>query len=330
MIPACKPRWLVISVLLLLTAPLGAQKVRLLELQGQVRPEPQVRGESLKAFVRLSSVSEPYAANTWSDSKGRFKFSNLRPGTYNLYISHPKGSEEHKTIEVTPSFANARGIVTTTITLKGVDARASTFAQSTVGVRELSIPAAAHREFARANQQLKKRDLKGAIRHLEKSVALAPQYVEALNQLGTIYYQTRDYARAEQYFKEALAQDPAAFAPLVNLGGTMISLGRYVEALPINRRAVAAQADDALANSQLGMCYMAIGKYEEARTYLSKAKALDPGHFSLPQLSLAEIYLHEGLKQSALRELEDFVTRHPDSPLTDQVRERIAPLQSEK
>lgn len=330
MISAGESRWVAFSVLLLLTAPLGAQKARLLELQGQVLLEPQVRGEGVKAFVRLSSVYEPYSAHTWSDGKGRFKFSDLPPGTYNLAVSYPKGAEEQKTIEVTPSFANAQGIVTTTITLRRVDARRSTSAQGAVGVRELSIPEAAHREFGRAIEQLEKRDLKEAIRHLEKSVALAPQFVEALNQLGTIYYQTRDYARAEQYFRQALVQDPDAFAPLLNLGGTLVSLGRYAEALQINRQAVAVQADDVLANSQLGVCYMMLGKNEEARTYLSKAKALDPGHFSLPQLSLAEIYLREGSKQSALRELEDFVVRHPDSPLADKVRERLVRLQSEK
>jgi hypothetical protein len=97
-----------------------------LELQGQVFLESQVRGEGVKAFVRLSSVYEPYSAHTWSDRKGRFKFSDLPPGIYSLSVSHPKGAEEQKTIEVTPSFANAQGIVTMTITLRRVDASRST------------------------------------------------------------------------------------------------------------------------------------------------------------------------------------------------------------
>ena len=321
-LPAC--------VLFLLASLAAAQEVRLLELEGQVLLEPQVRLEDIKVLVRLSSVSAPYSAHTWSDRKGRFKFSGLLPGAYSLSVLHPNGAAEEKTLEVTPSFANAQGTVTTTITLTGIGSSRRTSTRDTVSVRELSIPEAARKEFRQANKQLGKRDLKGAIRHLEKSVALAPGFVAALNQLGTIYYQTHDYARAERYFRQALAQDPDAFPPLLNLGGTLVSLGRFDEALPINRQAVSAQPNDVLANVQLGLCYFMLGNYDEARTYLSKAKALDPGHFSLPQLPLAEIYLREGSKEAALRELEDLLARHPDYPRANEVREQIRHLRSEK
>jgi tetratricopeptide (TPR) repeat protein len=301
-----------------------------LELQGQVLLAPEVRHKEVRAFVRLSRVSEPFSVQTWSDAQGRFKFADLPPGTYTLTASHPKAAEGQKTVEVTPSFASAHGIVTTTITLARPGTSRAGAAQGTIGARELSIPEAARREFREANERLEKQDLKGTIRHLEKAVALAPQFSEALNQLGTIYYQTRDYARAEGYFRQALAQDPEAFAPLVNLGGALVSLRRYEEAVQINLRAVAAQPQDALANSQLGVAYMLLGKNKEARPYLERAKALDPGHFTLPQLPLAEIYLREGLKESALRELEDFLAHHPDSPLADNVREQISRLRSQK
>ena len=330
MVRACKPLWAPGCVFFLLTSLLAAQKGRLLELRGELLLEPQVRLEGVKVLVRLSSVSAPYSAHTWSDRKGRFKFSGLSAGTYSLSVLLSNRAEEEQTIEVTPSFANARGIVTTTITLTRVGSPRRPSAQDTVSVRELSIPEAARKEFRRANQQLGKRNLKGAILSLEKAVALAPQFVAALNQLGTICYQTQDYARAERYFRQALAQDPDAFPPLLNLGAALFSLSRYEEALQINRQAVEAQPDDVLANAQLGLCHFMLGRYDEARTYLSRAKALDPGHFSLPQLSLAEIYLREGSKQSALRELEDFLARHPDSPLAPKVREQIRRLQSQQ
>jgi len=326
----CKPLGAPVCVFVLLTSLVAAQKGRLLELQGQVLLEPQVGLEGVKALVKLSSISEPYSARTSSDRKGRFKFPNLLPGTYSLSVLFPNRAGAEKTIEVTPSFASAGGIVTTTITLTRTGSPRSTSARETVSVRELSIPEDARKEFRRANKELEKRNLKGAIRHLEKAVALAPQFVEALNQLGTISYQTRDYARAEHYFRQALAQDPEAFAPLLNLGGALFSLKRYEEGLRINRQAVAARPDDALANVQLALCYFVLGKDDEARTYLLKAKTLDPGHFSFPQLQLADIYLREGSKQSALRELEDFLARHPDSSLADKVREKMLRLQSQE
>lgn len=319
-----------ICLFVLLTSLSATQKSRLLELRGQLLLEPEVRLEGTRILIRLSSTSEPYSAHSWSDRKGRFKFPDLLPGTYNLRVLLPNRAGQQQTIEVTPSFANARGIVTTTITLTRGGSPCRPSARGTVSVRELSIPEAARKEFRRATRQLEKRNLKGAIRHLEKSVALAPQFAAALNELGTISFQTQDYVRAERYFRQARAQDPDAFSPLVNLGAALFSLRRYEEALQTNRQAVAARPDDALANAQLGLCYFTLGKYDEARRYLSKAKALDPGHFSLPQLPLAEIYLREGSRQSALGELEDFLARHPDSPLADKVRQKILRLQSQK
>ncbi len=63
--------------------------------------------------------------------------------------------------------------------------------------------------------------------------------------------------------------------------------------------------------------------------FLLRAKSLDPSHFSLPQLALAEIYLRKGEKRAALLEMEDFLARHPDSDLKPKIEERLKQLQVE-
>ena len=54
---------------------------------------------------------------------------------------------------------------------------------------------------------------------------------------------------------------------------------------------------------------------------------LDPAHFSNPQLPLARIYLRRSEQEAALRELEDFLEHHPDSPTAPQVRAMIEEIQ---
>ena len=322
-----RSRFLISRVLVVLVfAALGAaQHVERLELKGQLVAE--VEGQAIgKALVLLTGAVEPFSARTWADGKGRFKFPNLVPGTYNLSVMSPGGSVKRRTVEVTRSFADERGTVMATVRLPRADRSSSR--KATVSARELSVSSRARKEYQRAEQRLKKRDHEAAIGHLEKAIALSPSFVEALNRLGTIYYQTEDYENAESFFRQALEQDPEAFAPLVNLAAALYSLRRLPEALRMNHRALLAQPDDALANSQLGLCYLALGQYEQARTFLLRTKTIDPGHFSLPQLALAEIYNRLGWKDAAARELEHFLAHHPDSPLAPNIRGQMERLRS--
>jgi len=58
-------------------------------------------------------------------------------------------------------------------------------------------------EYDEARKDLARRDADSAAAHLQKAVEMAPQFEAAWNTLGTIAYQTRKYARAEEYFGQA-------------------------------------------------------------------------------------------------------------------------------
>ncbi len=158
---------------------------------------------------------------------------------------------------------------------------------------------------------------------------LAPQFSGAWNYLGTIAYQGHDYPRAESCFRKALAADPKAFEPLVNLGGVLVNLQKLDEALSYNRHAVLARPGDALANSQLGMNYFYLGKLDLSQKYLTVAAKLDPSHFSHPQLLLAEIYYRRQERSAAADELAEFLRYHPDWPEAARIHERISWLRAQ-
>ncbi len=81
----------------------------------------------------------------------------------------------------------------------------------------------------------------------------------------------------------------------------------------MNLRAVEMRPDDALAHSQLGRTYFSLSELDRAQRHLKQAKALDPKHFSFPQLVLAQIYELKSDSLSLMRELEEFLKFHPDS-----------------
>ncbi|HVN06759.1 MAG TPA: tetratricopeptide repeat protein [Bryobacteraceae bacterium] len=313
------------ALLLGLTVCLGAwaETVRY-EVRGRLVP-------ATSASVWLHGATAPFEDSTLADESGQFRFHDLLPGTYTLGVFVPARGEMRRTIEIGPSHADARKRVALSVELRDEDfeSKDSLRHSAMVSVKELAIPDQARREYDEAEKKLAKRDVQEAVAHLERAVELAPQFAAAWNHLGTIAYQSRDYARAESSFRKALDADPGFYQALVNLGGVLLNLKQANEALNYNLYAALSRPNDALANSQLGMNYFLLNRLDLSRKYLTIATHLDPGHFSHPQLILAEIDLRQHDRAAAAGELEEFLQYHPDSPEAGRVKENLARLRTQ-
>jgi tetratricopeptide (TPR) repeat protein len=84
--------------------------------------------------------------------------------------------------------------------------------------------------------------------------------------------------------------------------------------------------NDALASSQLGMAYFELGQFDSAVKDLERARKIDPGYFSHPQLFLAEIHFRRGEKGEAALVLEEFLQHQPDYPQAETMPRRIVEL----
>jgi len=275
----------------------------------------------------LYGATEPFTASTLIDDQGRFSFRKLAAASYTLAIFVPGRGEARQTVEVGPSLADSRRRVQVSVALKDSDFDPTADRRRhAVPARELAIPERALRDYGEAQRDLEKRDAAAAEKHLEHAVELAPQFAGAWNTLGTIAYQSRRFPAAEQRFREALRQDPSAYEPLVNLGGVLVTMHKFDEALEVNALAALTRPNDALAASQLGMTYFELGQFDSAIKHLERARQIDPAHFSHPQLFLAEIRLRRGEKQAAAEVLENFLGYHPDYPYAAKMREKITEL----
>ncbi len=292
-----------------------ASAAAVFEVSGEVTP-------ATRAVVMLHSASSPFTVRVFSDSHGRYRFARIPTGAYTLTAYVPSAGEVRRTIEVGPGTADQKRRVVVSLRLDDIERTGA----GTVSTRDLSIPDKARREFVKANELLAKNDVRAAIAHLERATGIAPQFSAAWNQLGTIAYQTQKFHMAEQHFRRALKENPDDYSPLVNLGGVLLNLGQLDEAWKYNVDAVLKRPADPLANSQLGMTYLALNKYELAEKYLLEASRLDPAHFSHPQLQLAEVYLRRKEPLRAADQLEDFLRYHPDYSRAAAMRRVIAKL----
>jgi tetratricopeptide (TPR) repeat protein len=296
------------------------------EVRGQVRLAQWQKPHRLVAYVALSGNTSPYYTYTWTDFSGNFKFKGVPPGSYSLSVEIRRRGEKRLTVEISPSLADPKGRIYQIVTVEPSRSLATRQKPDVVSLQELSIPDKARRLSLEAEKKLTKGEIERGVTLLERAVNLAPHFVAAINRLGTIFHMQKQYAKAEDYFREALEEDPKAYAPLVNLGGTLLAVGRLQEALAFNQRAVAARPMDALANAQLGLSYVSLKEDEKAVGYLVRTKQLDPLHFTFPQLALADIYHRQKKPELALQELQEFVKLHPDDTQAKLIRKQIEHL----
>ena len=219
--PSCGARVWIGVLLAALYAPAAD-----FELIGQLQPQQALP-------VHLQGATTPFSATTEANLNGRFHFRKLPAGAYVLFVGALQ-----RTVEVGPSLADSKGRISVAISLSGADLESNDSGRVLVSVRELSISREAEHEYTAAEEALGRPDVAAAVSHLKKAVGLAPQFSAAWNHLGTIAYQTGLYAEAETDFRKGLEADPEAYAPLVNLGGVLLNLGRWSEALEYNLLAV--------------------------------------------------------------------------------------------
>lgn len=308
----------------------GASKTRF-DVRGKINLAPdRPRPKTLEwATVLLESADGALQRQTTAEYNGRFHFNKVSEGRYQIVVYVRGFRATRRTVEVTRSFADPQGKVSVTIDLSEQDRITGRERARRRVVRVdalVPVPEKARKEYDRARQAMLKGDTDEMRRHLEKAIELAPNFVQALNDLGTYYHRTRHFDKAVELFRQALKANPDAFAPQVNLGGSLISAGKFAEAVTANRRALEMRPEDALANAQMGIALFWLEDYAAAGPYLEKAKAVDPSASTYPQIFLAEIHLKSGDPDRAARVLEEFLAQHPDSPDAPDVRRRIAAI----
>ena len=116
-----------------------------------------------------------------------------------------------------------------------------------------------------------------AIKAYESAVGLDPGSAGAWLNLGTIYFNARQFPRAESYYKRALEADPEYALAHFNLANLYDERGNYRAALEHYRHAVRLHAAYADAHYNLALLYQGSGHVMEAVRHWKIYLKLDPG-----------------------------------------------------
>jgi len=138
----------------------------------------------------------------------------------------------------------------------------------------------------------------------EKALQLDPYLAEAHAAIGRVKRtHDWDWAGADASFQKAIALEPQNAIALMGASSLAASLGRFADAMALNRRAVELDPLSVTAHIALGIRAYYVGQLEVATAAYKKALELNPGDPSAHYL-LSLVDLAQGKPQQALAEIE--------------------------
>jgi len=130
-------------------------------------------------------------------------------------------------------------------------------------------------------------------------------------------------------YKERLKQNPNDLEALVFLGNSNFDIKRYENAKDLYIRALAIDPKNPAVRTDLASCFRNLGQPEQAIAELKTVLALAPDH-PLALFNLGVILWNDrGDKEGAIQSWEELLKKHPESPLSHGLAEKISQLRNE-
>lgn len=129
-------------------------------------------------------------------------------------------------------------------------------------------------------QAVRMEDDRGGLRRVIelylRAIELNPQHAAALINLGTIYYNQRQFLQAEDVYRRATIADPHYALAFFDLGNALDELQRLMDAIEAYRAAIRLVPKYADAHYNLALAYERIGEHRRALPHWMTYTRLDP------------------------------------------------------
>jgi len=240
-------------------------------------------------------------------ARGRYRFTNLRSGEYDLAVESNGSEITRQRLIITGTTSDVRqdfefewkdnpGGKTNTA---GVVSAADFYDRS----------AANKALFEKAHAAVEKKDYDNGIKLLNQLVENDKNDFQAWTLLGTLYLVEEKSADAEKAYRTAIEIKPTYALPFTNLGKLLLTQKKWDEAIDPLTHAVGLQPQSPDANLFLGEAYLHLKKGSKAIPYLNEAGKL--GKIEA-HLDLGWLYNAAGLKDKAVIEYEEVLRKKPD------------------
>ena len=286
-------------------------------------------GESITQPIKifLRSLRGDHSM-VYSDSQGAFEMRAVAPGEYTVVVEPDAQSQfEEASARVTVN-RSATSLVNISLREKREARREAPPGGPVVSATELSqkVPGPARKEFELASEAGRAGRAEEAVAHLRKALAIFPDYLMALNDLGTYLLALGRLDEAAEQLRRAVRLDPKAFNPQLNLSIVLVEQQKYAEAADELEKSLALDARSPAARLYAGRAYLALGMLERAEKELVAAYEFGGGRYALALFHLGHLYMDKGERALALRAFETYLREAPAAANAEQVKRMIGIL----
>ena len=283
-------------------------------------------GSNLLVRLMEGSSSMPVATG-WTNDVGQAEFRSVIVGNYHVEVS---GDGIQTTESDVFEVDQRKGTQSQYVTVhriedygpKPVDSKSPL-----VSAADLNVPPKARKELDKANEPMLLHDYKKALEHLNKAIAIYPQYATAYNNLGVLYARMNDVPHEQEALEKAISLDGHFAMALVNLGKLSLREKNFPKAESVLDKAVGASPNNAESLMLLADAEYMDQHYDAAITSARQAHAASHDHPSFVHYIAARAYQNKNRQQDALAEFQIFLKEEPHGPRADHVRGDIAKIQ---
>lgn len=297
------------------------------EISGSVQSVNGAPLHDIRIEVRAPGTTNTIAT-CYSNQSGGFTAQNLTPGNYEV-IATDGLRQAHERVEVAPGVTNVR--------LHMSRANDASPKIGTISVIELKTPERARGLTAKAHNAIRKNHRDEAKKEVEKALAIAPDYPDALTTRAVLELADDKMQSAKEDLDHAVKIDPSYGPAYLVLGAVFNQLGRYDEALLSLERGSTYDPKSWQCAFEASKAWMGKHDYENAVAQLNRAerlgasRALAPIHLLRGYALIAEkrfeqarrdfeSYLsaephgqHAGMARAALAKISTYMAQAPDS-----------------
>ena len=270
--------------------------------------------------VRLERFTGGVVDQINSDSRGRFRFTNLQRGYYKVVISAPGFGSVQQDVDLTLLFK-----AYLVFTLVNNQLRHVPNLTGPAGIIDARVPAEARNEFNRGRAALAKKDQQEAITHLQKAVTLHPSFFDADLLLATAYVDMREWSKAEVVLQRALELKPESAPALISLGEVYWRQKRYDEAEKTLLEGLKLDEKAWHGYFTLGRLYWDKGNIPKAGAAIGRTLQLRPD-FAEAHLLAGNILLRVNQPERALLEYQEYLRLEPKGEFVQPTRELVQKL----
>lgn len=265
--------------------------------------------------VRLERFSGGIVDQMMTDSGGRFRFVVPQRGYYKVVVNAPGFRQAQQDADLQVVFRAF--LVFELVRDQSIN---SSNQAGRLGFIDVRIPGAARDQYERAGAALARKDLKGAIPHLQQAVFIHPTFYEAQLLLGTTLMDLRRWDEAEGTLRRTLEIKPDSAPALFSLGEVYWRQKRHDEAEKTLQQGLKLDENSWHGHFTLGRLYWEKGEVAKAGPPIGKTLQLKPD-FAEAHLLAGNLLLRLQQQERALVEYQEYLRLAPRGEFAAQTRD---------